>query len=368
METPKSNRTKWLEAIVFCICILIVIGLLMPAIQNDRDRGSRRAYCANNLRQLSLATINFETSKKVLPSIQSIFATQDGRGKLGSWVVSLLPMFEEQDLRDRWDDVAMQEQWEQEFRSLKKSSSTFYPRLEFLVCSRDNTKESIVAPLSYLANAGLYIRFDLPESEGRANSDPTLRDPVLDLEAYQGVTDASQLSSIAQRPANSLFVNSIPKQVYNPRTKIDEKCFGVASAPVRSKDCKDGLSKTILFAENLGARSWADVSTTDDSVRYKVGFVWLYAGHNAAEGRPRPTPAPGFDTATNKPSEEAASYKNAQPSSMHSGVFNVAMADGSVVALSVGIDYVVYQALATPQTVKSDMPNHRWILKPIDYE
>lgn len=367
METPKTTRTKWLEAIVICVCVLIAFALLMPAVQNDRDRGSRRAQCVNNLKQLSLATTNFETSMKVLPSIQSSFATQDGRGKLGSWVVSLLPMIEEQELRDRWDDVAMQEQWEKEFRSLKKSSSTFYPRLESLVCSSDNTKESIAVPLSYLANAGLYVRFDLPESEGRANPDPTLRDPVLDLAAYQGVTDASQLSSIAQRPANGLLVNSIPKQVYNPRTNIDEKCFGVTSAPVRSKDCKDGLSKTILFAENLGQRSWADVSTTDDSVRYSVGFIWLYAGHDAAEGRPRPTPAPGFDT-HNNPIKEVASYKNAQPSSMHSGVFNVAMADCSVQTLSVGIDYVVYQAFATPQTVKSDMPNHRWILKPIDFE
>ncbi len=368
METPKTTRTKWLEAIVIFICILIALALLMPAIQNDRDRGSRRAQCANNLRQLGLATTNFETSKKVLPSIQSSFATQDGRSKLGSWVVSLLPMIEEQELRDRWDDVAMQGQWEQEFRSLNKSSSTFYPKLGALVCSQDNTKESIVAPLSYLANAGLYIRFDLPESEGRTNSDPKLRDPVLDLEVYQGVSDASQLSSIAQRPANGLFVNAIPKQVYNPRTKIDETCFGVASKPVRSSDCKDGLSKTILFAENLGQRSWADVSTTDDSVRYKVGFVWLYAGHEAAEGRPRPTVAPGFATTMNGPSNEAASYKNAQPSSMHSGVFNVSMADGSVVTLSVNIDYVVYQALVTPQTIKSDMPNHRWILKAVDYE
>ncbi len=277
-------------------------------------------------------------------------------------------MIEEQNLRDRWDDIAMQEQWEQEFRSLKKSSSTLYPRIESLVCNRDNTKESIAAPLSYLANAGLYIRFDLPESEGRANPDPKLRDPVLDLEAYQGVTDASQLSSISQRPANGLFVNAIPKQVFNPRTKIDETCFGVASKPVRSSDCKDGLSSTILFAENLGQRSWADVSTTDDSVRYKVGFVWLYAGREAAEGRPKPTVAPGFATSTNGLSNEAANYKNALPSSMHSEVFNASMADGSVNTLSVNIDYVVYQALVTPQTAKSDMPNHRWILKSIDYE
>ena len=178
METSKTTRTKWLEAIFICVCILVALALLMPAIQNDRERGSRRAQCANNLRQLSLATTNFETSKKVLPSIQSSFATQDGRSKLGSWVVSLLPMIEEAYLRDRWDDVAMQGQWEQEFRSHNKSSSTFYPKLGVLVCSQDNTKESIAAPLSYLANAGLYIRFDLPESEGRTNPDSKLRDPV----------------------------------------------------------------------------------------------------------------------------------------------------------------------------------------------
>ncbi len=368
METPKAARTKWLEAIVLCICLLIAFGLLMPAVQNDRHRSARRAQCANNLKQLSLATTNFETSKKSFPSIQSRFATQDGRGKLGTWVVSLLPYIEEQELRDRWDDVTMQEQWEVEFRNLKKSSSTFYPRLETLVCNQNNTKQSIAAPLSYLANAGLYIRSDLPETEGRANQVLALRDPVLDLEAYQGVADASQLSTISQRPANGVFANSIPKQVYNPRTKFDEICFGVASTPVRSRDCKDGLSSTILFAENLGQRSWANVSTTDDSVRYKVGFVWIYAGPGAAAGRPRPTAAPSFTTSTKEWSREPANYENAYPSSMHNGVFTVSMADGSVRNLSVDISYVVYQALVTPQTANSDMPNNLWRLKAIDYE
>lgn len=368
METPKSARTKWLEAIVLCICILIAFGLLLPAVQNDRDRSARRTQCANNLKQLSLATSNFEISKKSYPSIQSRFATQDGRGKLGTWVVSLLPYIEEQKLRDRWDDVTMQEQWEVEFCNLKKSSSTFYPQLDTLVCNQNITNQSMAAPLSYLANAGLYIRFDLPETEGRASQEPALRDPVLDLEAYQGVTDASQLSTIAQRPANGVFANSIPKQVYHPRTKLDETCFGVASAPVRSRDFKDGLSSTILFAENLGQRSWADVSITDDSVRYKVGFVWIYAGHDAAEGRPRPTAAPSYTTSAKRWSREPANYKNAYPSSMHSGVFTVSMVDGSVRYLSVDISYVVYQALVTPQTANSDMPNNLWRLKAIDYE
>ncbi|MFO0942799.1 MAG: DUF1559 domain-containing protein [Pirellulales bacterium] len=141
--------------------------------------------------------------------------------------------------------------------------------------------------------------------------------------------------------------------------------FGVAK-PINSRDFKDGLSSTIIFAENTGSRSWADVSTTDDSVRFRVGFVWLYAGDQAAPGRPSPTSVAEMAATTAKLNVPA--YANARPSSLHPGVFNVGMGDGSVMALSNNIDYVVFQALMTPHTVQSDMPNNQYKLKAADYD
>lgn len=350
MDTPKSTRTRWLELIAIAACLLIVIAIVLPAIQGSRDVHRGRTICMNNLKQLSLAVTTFEIGHKRLPGIQGSFAASGSRGKLGSWVVSLLPFIELQQLRDQWDDPTKQQQWETDFTNLSSSSSKFYPEIAELFC--DKSKPSIQAPLSYLANAGLYIRFE------------SGIDPVLGLEPYQDITDASDQSAIAQRSANGAFANLLPKLVYNPRTKSDEMSFGVAK-PISSRDFKDGVSNTILFAENSGNRSWADVSTTDDSVRYRVGFVWLYAGDRAASGRPNPTPLAEIAASTAK--SDTPSYLNARPSSMHAEVFNAAMTDGSVQTISNNVDYVVYQALMTPHTVQSDMPDNQTLdfrLKP----
>ena len=44
----------------------ILVALLLPAIQAARE-AARRARCSNNLKNLSLAVLNFESGKKRLP-------------------------------------------------------------------------------------------------------------------------------------------------------------------------------------------------------------------------------------------------------------------------------------------------------------
>ena len=243
MNQPKY-RHRWWDALDIAICMLILFGLILPTIREDRDRGPRRAQCHYNLKQLSLATINFETSKKQLPGYQSQFGNNGAPGKIGSWVVSLLPFVEEMALRDVWDDASLQRQWEAEYTGAVKTE-TFYPAIPVLICPHDISKDYIRAPLSYLANTGFYLR---PQ------------DPALQLQAYANITDPSEQSSIAQRSANGVFANGLPATVVDPRTGNLCTVFGTAKSPIRSRDLKDGLSSTIVFSEGLGKRSWSDIS------------------------------------------------------------------------------------------------------------
>ena len=52
----------------------------------------------------------------------------------------------------------------------------------------------------------------------------------------------------------------------------------------------------------------------------------------------------------------------ARPSSMHSDLCNFAMADGSVKVITNSIDYRVYQAILTPNGVKSHVPFPGFVL------
>lgn len=80
-----------IELLVVIAIIGVLIALLVPAVQKVRE-ASNRTQCANNLKQLALAVLDYETSVGSVPPSSSGGSTYSDRP---SWCVQILPYIEQ---------------------------------------------------------------------------------------------------------------------------------------------------------------------------------------------------------------------------------------------------------------------------------
>ncbi|MBR6435995.1 MAG: DUF1559 domain-containing protein, partial [Thermoguttaceae bacterium] len=80
------------ELLVVIAIISILVGLLMPAVMNAQNE-ARRAQCQENLRNVAMALVNYESSKNYFPGYVSTF-----RGQNITWFTAILEQLGNGDL------------------------------------------------------------------------------------------------------------------------------------------------------------------------------------------------------------------------------------------------------------------------------
>ncbi len=113
-QSKKTSRSGFtlIELLVVIAIIGVLVGLLLPAVQQARE-AARRSACTNKLKQLGLAVLNYESTNKKLPAaFRSIETYRIVNSKFGgnvwnknnhrwSFIFHLLPYIEQMPLHQK---------------------------------------------------------------------------------------------------------------------------------------------------------------------------------------------------------------------------------------------------------------------------
>jgi prepilin-type N-terminal cleavage/methylation domain-containing protein len=255
MSANTCHRARLAFTLVELLVVIAIIGalvaLLLPAVQSARE-SSRRTLCANNLKQIALASHQFHDINGRFPPgylgalPHRSIATNPNMPQWTALLPNLLPFLEQQPthlgIKTSLDPSVMGPAW---FRDSSTAAAARMKIKPFLCPSTDAYRhyERVVSPINVFAT-GSTISLNW---EGYAPSSPMFdlgRTNYLGVAGYMGNVPNS---ATAER-LEGLFGN---------RTKY------------RFANISDGATNVLLFGEATGGR---------DSRGRQYGYSWMAAG------------------------------------------------------------------------------------------
>ena len=344
MKRSPSRGFTLIELLVVIAIIGVLIGLLLPAVQQARE-AARRSQCTNNLKQLGLALLNYEAAFKTFPPgvmHSHVPRASGGPSSFGmNFNCMILPYTEESALYDRLNMVGRSPGYVNE----SAGSSGFLNGREVLA-------------------RGIVPMFRCPSSP----QEPSIS-PYEHKSHYAGVSGAypdslfqeTRIASTNDGSATPLYCGHVSGG-------------GILTTNVafKIKDIPDGLSQTLMLVEMSGRLMRIVSGTYSDVSASGTDHGWMMS--TRVRGYPRSgdngattsfNPSAESDTRVfnitcirYRPNEKMFALEffpgmrsnvgvNNQTSSAHPGGINALLADGSVHFVPDNMDFTNFKRMAT---------------------
>lgn len=290
-----------IELLVVITIIGILIGLLLPAVQAVRA-AANRTQCSNNLKQITLACHNYESSFEAFPPGSTGKLNANGSFPNGwkdpkygnlpfghyGWAAIILPQVEQQPL---YDSINFEE-----------------PAYAFSIPENGFT--------------------DRGPAGGEVNKEAARSQPsVFVCPAVARVQPATEFKDYGMNGGTGACCPE--------RTQRNMDGMGYLNSFRRHSHVKDGTTNTFFFLEfaHSGSHSWVDFNKGANQ------FFWV---HHISQGYVAAAHHNGKPTPPND-----ISWNNRAAHGSHQGGIMVSLVDGSVRFISDHIDFQTYRAMFT---------------------
>jgi prepilin-type N-terminal cleavage/methylation domain-containing protein/prepilin-type processing-associated H-X9-DG protein len=324
----RSRGFTLVELLVVIAIIGTLVGLLLPAVQAARE-SARRSACSNNLKQIGVASHNYNDAKKRLPS-GGYGTVVDNKTGWSQWV-ELLPFMEQNDIYTRFNFVAP--------NAVPGSPVDFVN-----AGSNGSVAQQAVLPVLRCASSNFRLR-------GSSNGGTGQQVPH-----YFGIAGANtfgRFTSTDQLATNGSGWGKTSNRGMIPNCR---RAGVVSPLGVEMKMCTDGTSKTLLVGEiSAGIANAAGGAKQDRRPGSTMGWSqagWGIAGHtsighmNSVTIRYPPNAAVEGQDGVGTNGWHIYQYGNCPLASEHPGGVQVVFADGSTTFISDMIDMELLTLMA----------------------
>jgi prepilin-type N-terminal cleavage/methylation domain-containing protein len=259
MTISKTRRGFTLVELLVVIAIIgTLVGLLLPAVQQARE-AARRSACGNNMKQLGLACLNFESTRKRLPAACDRAGNDTANSNAGwSWVVMILPFLEEVNMHT----------------NLSSATSRF--------ASAYTSAVTLTGSGSVLGNM-LLPQLVCPSSTN-TNPDTSKTSGVQAMTSYKGVAGVYLQTSTCPQSLDTAGSGIMTMQTWQS-LPTGAAAATTSLAGLDLRQVGDGLSKSVMLAETSeptaaawpwGNQSWVTANTTTSGCSVSNG-TWTGA-------------------------------------------------------------------------------------------
>ncbi len=330
MSRRDRNGFTLIELLVVIAIIAVLIALLLPAVQSARE-AARRAHCTNNLKQIGLGMLNYESAQGSLPP--------GWKGCCwGTWAIFIMPFIEQQQIYNGWNTLGNNSGLAGYVDGPLRYSG---PCNVTVTSTRINTyncpTDTPHSPVPSAVNGVLF-----PTVSGNYN-------------VNFGNTSSTQI----QTYGNITFRGA-------PFTDMGSPLFahgftnspaGTGFAVVHLAAIQDGTTNTMLTGEVVIGQGSGGQYNAPYDLR---GFLYWYAGaafesylapNSTQPDLMQSTAYCVYPYGNNPPCAPASviTLTTNAARSHHPGGVNVGMGDGSVRFIKNSVNYAVWQALSTTQ-------------------